>query len=155
MGHWVRHLHGIPRKKLKENHIEFPLSPPEASALPPLPPIPLPPSQQPYHRASLIPTSSTPKPISRPPIPSSSYLSQNQTLRGCVEAFSRECKATLHCDDTALLVEIGPERKYGVACVLLRTLRRDGRREDGEDVRLVEVESVKVFSSSESDPTVR
>ena len=74
-------------KSVKLNHTGYILDPPSESSLPPLPPIPLPPTSQ-YRRSSLVTRSSAPHPIVKPPIPSSSPLSSVHTLDDCLAAFN-------------------------------------------------------------------
>ncbi|ORY32228.1 hypothetical protein BCR39DRAFT_597645 [Naematelia encephala] len=126
--------------------VEYPLSPPGEDALPPLPPIPLPPLHQTYRASPSVSSSKRPKPNPKPPIPSSSYLSQVRTVQACVEAFNKahtELSATLHFRQSAVLVNLGSS---AVVWILLRSVRLDGRTEDGSDARVVRVESVRVHA---------
>ena len=83
----------------------------------------------------------------------------------CVEVFNRDggygapqgprrVVASLHHDGSAIRVALGEGGECGAVWVLLRGLRRDGAREEGDDARAVEVDSVRVFPASESH-TVR
>ena len=135
---------------------EYNLPPPTSLALPPLPPVPLPPVRQAHRHASRIATSKRPRPIVKPPILTTSYLAREQTLDDCIEAFNAHhsegssrgracCRASLHHDNSAMLVMLGREGEDGAAWILLRSLRRDGSLENGRDARVIEVESIKVL----------
>ena len=140
--------------------VDYSLSPSPASALPPLPPVPIPPRHQSIRRASTSTAAKTIKPINRPPIPPDSFLVRKQNLAQLVEALNDQngssrsgtgliCHATLRYSDTAIYLEFGDGGSDGSAWILQKRLRRDGKPEDGQDARMIEVESVKVFPPSE------
>ena len=165
-------LHHVVEQGLMADFAGCQLPPPASSALPPLPPVPLPIIQQTYRKSSLASSSKAPRAIVRPRIPSDSYLLASSTLHGCVEAFNREnstpkrdsheeastparrsrieCKASLHYDDSALCIHLGLDQAHAVVWVFLRTMRRDGTSEDGGNSRIMEVDGLKMSPSDGS-----
>lgn len=115
--------------------IDYTLDPPGPSSLPPLPPVPLPPTS--YRRTSVHSASSTsPKPVIRPGIPLSSPFAKTSTLDSCLDAFrTSEFEAQARYGDTAVWADIGQIRAW----VILR-------EQNGYPIG---VRSIRIYASSE------
>ena len=91
---------------------DYKLEPPGPSSLPPLPPVPLPPTS--YRRTSIHSTSSvSPKPEIKPSIPSSSPFALASGLNECLDSFrSYGFEVDARYGDTALWAKMGDTRAW-------------------------------------------
>lgn len=123
----------------------FEIDPPGPSSLPPLPPIPQPPTTHHRRQSLQSPVRAPRRPISRPPVPSSHPLCRVETPSEAVKAYNGigKGKAVLRHDNSAVYVDMGDGQ--GAAWILLDSLNDGGMR----------VESVKLYTGGEASEVSR